>query len=384
MVELLSFEYQMPVRIIFGRGSVERIGRIIKPYGHNVFIVTGRNSTRETGLLSRVIGLLESEGLQSVVFDQVEPNPLTSTVEAGVKLLQEHQCDVVLGLGGGSAMDAAKAVALAAVNPGDIRAYMDGRPGHGALPLFMVTTTAGTGSEADSMAVLTHDTTRDKKAIKSRFIYPQVSIVDPELMTTLPPSIIAATGFDALCHCVEAFIARGSTPITDVMALRAIELLTRSLPLVYQDARNLEAWEEVALANTIGGMVIDRAGVTLPHGLEHPLSGIFDVAHGEGLAAVLLPAIEFAREEVPEKWPVLARAMGDDSKENEAVDRVLTSIKKLLCQIELTPSLQEMGITETDLGSLADKARETMQYAIGNHPRVPDRDEIIAIYRQSL
>ncbi|HHW60718.1 MAG TPA: iron-containing alcohol dehydrogenase [Syntrophomonadaceae bacterium] len=374
----------MPVQIIFGQGRVEHVGRVIRRYGHTVFIVTGRNSARETGLLSRVAGLLEAEGLESIVFDQVEPNPSGSTVEAGVRLLQEHRCDVVLGLGGGSAMDAAKAIAFAAVNPGDICEYMDGRSGHGALPLVMITTTAGTGSEADSMAVLTHDATRDKKAIKSRFIYPRASIIDPELMTTLPPTTIAATGFDALCHCVEAFIARGSTPITDVLALRAIEFLTRSLPLVYQDPHNLEAWEEVALASTIGGMVIDQAGVTLPHGLEHPLSGIYDVPHGEGLAAVLLPAIEFTRAAVVEKWSVLAGAMGDDTNENDAVDRVLTSIKKLLCQIELTPSLQEMGVTEADLGPLADKVQETMYYAINNHPRVPNRDEIIAIYRQSL
>lgn len=384
---MLDFEYKMPVNLIFGRGKTALAGEVCKRYGKKVLIVTGKNSTKKTGLLYRVTDYLEQAGLKYVVFDKVEQNPLTTTVAAGVAIAKAENCDVVLGLGGGSPMDAAKGIAFSFVNAGDISEYIFGKLGNGALPLVLITTTAGTGSEADSIAVLTNPLTKDKKALKSRYIYPQASIIDPELMTTIPPKIIAATGFDALCHAIEAYLSKKSHPISDVIALKTMAMIAENLPTVYQNPGDIAAWEQVALANTLGGMVLDTAGATLAHGMEHPLSGLLDIVHGQGLAALTVSIMEYTYLSATEKCKDIAVALGEDVSGlsvEEAAAKSVVAIQKLLQRIDLTVTLHELAVSERDLDWLANNALETMKHAISNHPKVPDLNEIKAIYKNCL
>ncbi|MCX7711401.1 MAG: iron-containing alcohol dehydrogenase [Clostridia bacterium] len=383
----MNFDYYMPTKLVFGCGKVSLVGTYTAGFGKKAMIVTGRNSTKKTGLLDRVKKYLEEEKIEYHVFDQIEENPLTTIVAEGADYARRHGCEVVIGLGGGSAIDAAKGIAFLAVNDGDISDYIFGKPGHGALSIIAITTTAGTGSEGDSLAVLTNPETKDKKALKSPYVYPKVSIIDPELMTTLPQNLIAATGLDALCHAIEAYINKRSNPVSDVLALKAIEIISENLPKVYADPDDIEAWSHMALANTLGGMVIDSAGVTLGHGLEHSVSGLLNVRHGEGLAAILVVMMEYSYQASPVKFANIAKAMGVDTSNlsvEAAAANSIHAVKKLLDKLDLKFTLGSLGVKEEHIEWLAENCIKTMTYAISNNPKVPDVEEIKKLYRKCL
>lgn len=381
-----EFDFYNPVKLIFGPGKLAAIGEAVKAQGSKALIVTSGSSGR-TGLLSRVLGSLKEAGVEAVVFDKVKANPLTTMADEGAALARREGCDVVIGLGGGSSMDSAKAVALLACNDGQAADYLYGKPGTGALPLVLVTTTAGTGSEGNCIGVLTNPENKDKKGLKSPFLYAKTSIVDPELLTTLPQRSIAGPGLDALFHAIEAYIAKRSNPMTAMMALKAISLSAVNLPLVYQDPKNVDAWEKVALANTLAGMAIDGSGTTLPHGMEHPVSGLYDAPHGEGLAALYVAILQFTYQAVPEKFADIAQAMGADIRglsTIQAAEKCISCVKELMAKVGMPPRLKDFGATEQDLDWLSDQALSTMKANLDNHPRTPSRDELKEIYRQSL
>ena len=264
----MEFSYFMPVRLLFGANVIDQLGTTAKSYGTHALIVTGRSSTKRSGLLDRSIALLEAAGVRATVFNKVEPNPLTTTVMEGAALAREQGCDLVIGMGGGSMMDAAKAVAFCAINGGDVNDYISGgKQGTGCLPILEVPTTCGTGSEANPFAVLTNPETKDKKSLWGDLIYPKVSFIDPELMKTMPKEVLASVGFDALSHNMEGYLATRSQPITDQLALHAIRLTAGSLPKVYHGEGTQEDWENITLASLLGGIVINTAGVGGGHGM---------------------------------------------------------------------------------------------------------------------
>jgi len=383
---MMQFEYHNPVNIIFGRGKLARVGEISRKHGGKALIVTSGSSFR-TGVLTKVIDNIIQAGLNYVVYDKVKANPLTTMAQDGAIIARRERCDIVIGVGGGSAMDAAKAIAFMAVNEGDVSDYIYGKSGKGALPLILITTTAGTGSEGNCFAVLTNPETKDKKALRSRHIYAKASIIDPELLTTVPQRSIVATGLDALFHAIEAYIARRSTPVTDIFALQAISLLAKNLPEVYSDRTNIDAWEKVALANTLAGMAIDGPGTTLAHGMEHPVSGLFDVPHGEGLAALFIPIMEFSQSETQEKLAIIAKTMGanvDGITRQQAAQESMSCVRKMLEKLNMTPRLRDFGIAEEHIRWLAVNALKTMKATIDNNPVVPSQEEIEEIYRKCL
>ncbi|MDR3562304.1 MAG: iron-containing alcohol dehydrogenase [Negativicutes bacterium] len=383
---MVEFDFYNPVHFIFGRGKLAKIGSLTRQYGKKVLIVTS-GSTARTGVLAKVIGYAKEAGLEYAVFDKVTANPLTTTVYAGAKVACDEHCDVVIGIGGGSAMDAAKAIAFMARNSGDITAYMDGAPGAGALPIILVATTAGTGSEGNMGAVVTDQATNDKRPLKTQYIYPKASIIDPELFRTLSKRQIAGPGLDALYHSIESYIGNRCNPVTEMIALQAITLLARHLPAVYDDADDIAAWEKVALASTLSGVVIGFSGTCLPHGLEHPVSGLFNVAHGEGLAAVFLQVMEFAHRNAPERFAAIARAMGVNTggmSPEEAAAASIEAVAKLMERMNMTPKLRDLGVTKEDLDWLTANALKTGKANIENTPRVPDAKEIRELYLQCL
>lgn len=260
----MNFNINLPVNILFGRGRINDVGKEVSKYGKKVLIVTGKNSTKKTGLLDKTIDLLKDSKIEYEVFDRVEQNPLITTIYSGVEIIKSTGCDCVLGLGGGSIMDAAKSIAFSYKNPGDLNDYIFGiRQGEEALPIILVPTTSGTGSEGNCFAVLTNSETKDKKSIKKNSMYAKASIIDPELMVTMPKHIIASVGFDALAHNMEAYLSNGRNPLADVQAIYGIELISENLIKVYNDVNDLEAWEKITLASTIGGMTIGTAGTAL-------------------------------------------------------------------------------------------------------------------------
>ncbi|BCZ47513.1 alcohol dehydrogenase [Clostridium gelidum] len=376
----MKFNYNLPINLLFGRGRINEVGSEVAKYGKKALIVTGRGSTKKSGLLDKAVNLLKEANIECEIFDKVEQNPLITTVYDGVDVIKETGCDVVLGIGGGSIMDAAKSIAFSAKNPGDISEYIFGiKQGSEALPIILVPTTCGTGSEGNCFSVLTNPETKDKKSLRTNSIIAKASIIDPELMITMPKHILASVGFDALAHNMEAYVSKIGQPLTDMKALYGIKLLAQNLTKVYNDTTDLDAWENVTLASTLGGMVIGVAGVTAPHGMEHPASGLCDIVHGKGLAALTPIIVEASWDSDIEKYSDISKLLGGaDARDCADV------IREFLQKINLKVTLGELGIGEKDVQWMAENCMKVSKPSIVNHPREFTLEEIKDIYYKSL
>lgn len=323
---------------------------------------------------------LHDAGVEAVIFDKATQNPLTTTAIEGAALCKQEGCGVVIGLGGGSIMDCAKGVAFLAVNPGDINDYIFNRlVSDQALPLILVPTTCGTGSEGNGFAVLTNPENGDKKSLRCPAIVAKASIIDSELMETMPRSVLAAVGFDALCHAMEAYTANNAQPMTDIMSLKGIELIGKHLVPVYEGQGTPEDWDAISWASTIGGMVINTAGVTLAHGMEHPASGLRNIVHGRGLAALTPIITERSYQGRPERFADISRLLGGTGAENCA-----RAIRDLLARIDLTITLSQQGIQAEDIPWMTENLFRVSAGNVANHPVQFARPEIANIYAAAL
>ncbi|MCI7812701.1 MAG: iron-containing alcohol dehydrogenase [Lachnospiraceae bacterium] len=376
----MNFNYYLPVNVIFGCGKVKEVGSITKTYGKKALIVTGKSSAKKSGLYDKVKDSLEMEGVESVLFDKVSQNPLTTTAMEGAEFAKEQGCDTVVAIGGGSIMDCAKAIAFLSVNDGDINDYIFNRKkSEKALPLILIPTTCGTGSEGNGFAVLTNPENGDKKSLRCNAIIAKASIVDPECMMTMPKKVLASVGFDALCHSMEAYTSKISQPFTDALALYAMELIADSLVDLYNGSTEVEKWEKITIASTIGGMVINQAGVTLAHGMEHPASGLKDIVHGQGLAALTPTIIEASYKGNEYKFGKISKILGGESAADCA-----EQVKALLGQIDLTVTLSELGLSEADIPWMAENCMKVSAASVANNPVVFTQEEIAEIYRKAM
>ena len=376
----MNFNYYLPVNVVFGCGKVKEAGEIAKQYGKKALIVTGKSSAKKSGLYDKVNDSLKAAGLDSVLFDKVSQNPLTTTAMEGAEFAKENACDVVVAIGGGSIMDCAKSIAFLAVNHGDINDYIFNRKkSDKALPLILIPTTCGTGSEGNGFAVLTNPENGDKKSLRCNAIIAKASIVDPECMMTMPKKVLASVGFDALCHSMEAYTSRISQPFTDALALYAIELIKDSLVDLYQGSTDKEKWEKITIASTIGGMVINQAGVTLAHGMEHPASGLKDIVHGQGLAALTPVIIEASYKGDEYKFSRISRLLGGTDASDCA-----QQVKQLLRQIDLTVTLSDLGLEEKDIPWMAENCMKVSAASVANNPVVFTQEEMAGIYKKAM
>ena len=376
----MNFNYNLPVNLLFGAGRAMEAGALAAQYGKKVLIVTGRNSTKKTGLLDKMTASVKEAGLSCELFDKVMQNPLTTTAREGAELAKETGCDIVLGVGGGSIMDCAKAVAFLAVNEGDINDYIfNRRISTKALPIILVPTTCGTGSEGNGFAVLTNPENGDKKSLRCNAIVAKASIIDPECMMTMPKEILASVGFDALCHCMEAYLSKIGQPITEALSLSGMKLIAENLLRAYGDETDKAAFSSLSLASTYGGMVIHCAGVTLPHGMEHPASGLKDIVHGRGLAALTPVICDESYKAAPEKYETISKILGGSS----ALD-CGDSIRRFLEKLNLSLNLSQQGIEEKDIPWMAENCMKVSAAGIANHPRVFTREEIAGLYKKAL
>ena len=388
----MEFSYFLPVNIQFGWNKVDSVADCAAPYGKKALIVTGRTSAKKSGLYDRVVEKLDAAHIGHVLFDQVDANPLTTTALDGAALAKSENCDMVIAIGGGSIMDCAKGIAFMAVNEGDINDYIFNRKvSDNALPLIVIPTTCGTGSEGNGFGVLTNPETGDKKSLRCNAIVPKVSIVDPAVMGTMPPHVLASVGFDALCHNIEAYTSKTAQPFTDALAHYAVTLLAQYFvplykhvkataegkPAVLNETQLIKAWESVTLASTIGGMVINTAGVTLAHGMEHPASGLKDITHGVGLAIIEPVAVEYTWSANPDKFGALARIFnhGDGSKLGEA-------LRLIVHDLDLTTNLTELGFTKKDIPWLVDNVYVVATGNIANTVAEISRDDIEVLYKK--
>ena len=376
----MNFNYYLPVNVVFGCGKVKEVGEIAKPYGKKALIVTGKSSAKKSGLYDKVKDSLAAAGIEGALFDKVSQNPLTITAIEGAEFARETGADLVVAIGGGSIMDCAKSIAFLAVNDGDINDYIfNKKKSDKALPIILIPTTCGTGSEGNGFAVLTNPENGDKKSLRCNAIIAKASIVDPECMMTMPKKVLASVGFDALCHSMEAYTSKISQPFTDALALYAMELIADSLVDLYNGSEDVEKWEKITIASTIGGMVINQAGVTLSHGMEHPASGLKDIVHGHGLAALTPVIIEASYKGDEYKFGRISKLLGGTDASDCA-----EQVKKLLAKIGMTLKLSDLGLLEEDIPWMAENCMKVSAAGVANNPVVFTQEEIAEIYRKAM
>jgi alcohol dehydrogenase class IV len=383
-----QFNFNQPTEIIFGSGRVAEAGEIVLKYGKRCLMVT----TPDVPLLplyERVKKILTDAGIEVAHFDGVIPNPTTETSAAGSKMAIEFKADVILGLGGGSSMDAAKAIAVEASHEGsawDYLFYKEPAPDPSkVLPVVAISTTSGTGSQVTQVSVITNTIERDKSALYNPVIFPRVALVDPELMLTLPGAVTAPTGFDVFCHAFESMINPGTGAYVNLMAREAIHLVAEYLPKVLDNGSDLIAREKMAWADTLAGLCIASAGVTLPHGMGMAVGGMYPhVAHGEALAILYPACTRFTADFAIEQYAFMARALNpalENASDTESAGRAHDEIVKFLKSLGLFKSLKDVGMPEEEIEALAKQSMVLPDYQ-GN-PRVATYEEMLELVNEA-
>lgn len=361
----MNFNYYIPTRILFGENSIEELKKVDLPGKKALIVISSGKSMKKFGYLEKLTGILDSIDIGYEVFDKILPNPIQEHVMEGSKLVKETNCDFVIGLGGGSSIDSAKSIAVMATNKGDYWDYISGGSGKGMkvsnkpLPIVAITTTSGTGTEADPWTVITKTETNEKIGFGYDGTFPTISVVDPNLMKSVPAKLTAFQGLDAFYHASEGYIANIATPISDMYAIKSIELLAKYLPRAVKDGNDMEARTHVALANTISGMVESTSSCTSEHSIAHALSAFHpELPHGGALCSICIEYHKAFLDVAPKRYIQMARAMGNEnaSKASDFID----SLTKLLdeCNV-LDMKLSDYGVTN-EFEKYANNAKETM------------------------
>lgn len=375
-----QFNYFAPTEIIFGCGRVKEIGDIALSYGSKVLLVTMPVFEEIAPLYDQVKKALSDAGASVFHYDGVVPNPTTDVITQGAILAREEEVQVVIGLGGGSAMDTAKAIAVEASHPGTAWDYLHYTPGptEKTLPIITISTTAGTGSQTTPCAVITKTANKDKSAIWHKNIFPKVAIVDPEVTTTLPAGITAQTGFDAFCHNFEAFLSVNTNPLVEAMSINAIARIVKNLPKALSDGSDLEARSEMAWADTVGGLCIASAGVTLPHGLGMQIGGHCPtVSHGQALAVFYPEFTRYTYSSAIDKFALVGRILNPELEKESAevaAEKCCEEIDNFLKKIDLWIDFKSLGVEKSDIRQIADCGQVLGDYM--NNPRVATIDEM--------
>lgn len=388
----MSYNFFNPTRVLFGAGELNNLHKQAMPGKKAMVVISNGKSTRENGTLDRTLEQLSMAGVETALFDKVEANPLKSTVEAGAKFAKENSCDFVVALGGGSVMDAAKVMAMYALQPGELWDYVAGSTGkmkplvNPTLPVIAITTTAGTGSEIDQWGVVTNPETNEKIGCGGMdSLFPVLAVVDPELMLTVPPKFTAYQGFDALFHSVEGYISIVSSLMSDMVQLAAIENIGKYLPRAVKDGNDLEAREHVAFANTMSGYSMVVGSCTSEHSMEHAMSAYHqNLPHGAGLIMISKEYYtHFINKHCcDERFIRMAQALGKtDAKEPMDFITALVDLQKACGVADL--KMSDYGIQKDECMTLAKNARATMGGLFACDPVQMTDEECAAIYEKS-
>jgi len=388
----MAFTHFVPTKILFGRGQIKKLHEQNLPGKKALIVISCGTSTRKYGYLDTVVSELTQAGKEHVVFDQIQANPTKTNVMDGAACARENECDFIIGLGGGSCLDASKAIAIMATNEGDYWDYIHGGTGKGSpvknapLPMVAITTTAGTGTEADPWAVVTNEVTNEKIGFGMESTFPVLSVVDPEMMTTVPPAFTAYQGFDALFHSVEGYISKAANAMSDMFALEAIRNVAANLEQAIKDGTDIHAREKVALGNTLSGFVESIGGVTSQHSLEHALSAAHPkLPHGAGLIMISRAFFtHFAKSGCcDERMITMAKAMGK-TEASAAMDFVdaLVELQQACGVAEL--KMSDYGMKQEDLAQYARDARATMGKLFECDPIPLSDEDSTAIFEASF
>ncbi len=368
---MIDFDFSIPTKVLFGVGKLDELKRE-DLFGKLALVVaSAEDAARGSDTLDRVLTALKHQNIDYMIFDKVRQNPSKAHVMEAAQFARDNFCDVVIGVGGASVIDSAKAIALMARNPGDLWDYVVTGSGKGfpvknkALPIVAVITTAGTGSEIDPWLDITNEDAREKIGFGVPSTFPRLSVVDPELTVSVPPFLTAIQGFDAFFHAVEGFIAEIATPISEAFSLQTIRLIYKNLPKAVRDGSDIEARTNIALAGLLSGMVQSTSSCTSQHSMEHAMSAYHpELPHGAGLLMISDAYFSFFAKYVPDRFIKMAHMMGEvtdglsDAEKPMAFVRAMQKLKKE-CGVD-NLKMSDYGIRPDEMETLARGAHKMM------------------------
>lgn len=374
--------FYLPTTIVTGQGCFEELGKRASMLGRRALLVCGAGSLKQSGQLDRALGLLWGLGVKTAVYDAVCGEPTLDMVQGGLDLARAEQAELIVGIGGGSAMDVAKAIAGLFTHTGTVYDYFLGekKVTGGGLPWIAAPTTAGTGAEVTSNAVLSDPQTRIKSSLRHDGWYAHTALVDPELTLSTPPAVTAASGSDALTQAIEAFTSIGAMPPTDALAIRAIELMGRSLETACRDGQNLAARADMLYGSLLAGMALANARLGGVHGLAHPLGERFHIPHG-AVCGLLLPYVmAYNLNYTNEKYAITARLLGVDTtgmSEAQAAQAAVDAVRALFQSIGIPSRLSPFGVTQDDFATIV--AESLPSGSLKHNPRPLGAQDVEAI-----
>lgn len=382
---LNSFSYHNPTAIEFGWGALSRLPDIVKSVGGRRALVVGDPGVVKAGLVDRVVAALGGS-LSVTTFTDIESDPDARSVDAGVQLAKSKECDVIIGIGGGSAMDVAKVIGVMLTNPGNIRDYNGmGKIGQPGAPVIAIPTTSGTGSELTIWSVLSDKEKKSKFGVGSVLNCARIALLDPELTMSLPPAITAATGIDALTHALESYVNTATQPISEAMSEQSMTLIARSLRLAVAQPGNKQARADMLLASTIAAMAFNSTRLGLAHAFAMPLGSRFHIPHGLANAIMLPEVMRFNLPGNLPKFVRIAQIFGEPIEGlsmRAAAERSVAAIEQLKADIGITAKLRDFGMTEADVQGVAEEAILSGNVAV--NPRQPTLDDMKALLRAEL
>ncbi|MED4602093.1 iron-containing alcohol dehydrogenase [Paenibacillus validus] len=382
----VSSIFRMPNVLLTGTGSVQQVGvQAVKLGARKVLVITDK-VLNQTGLVKQVTDPLEAENIQVDIIDEVVPEPPFENLEQIARGIRDQGYDVFVGIGGGSALDVTKALAIMMTNPGDVRELVGiEKVRNKGIPFILIPTTAGTGSEVTYNAIFTDIRDNVKKGIVSPYLLPDVAIVDAALTVSVPPAVTAATGMDALVHAVESYTAQRASELTDGIALHAIQLISRSIRTAVYNGKNIQAREDMAMGSLMAGISLGNAGVGAVHALAYPLGGKFKVPHGVANSLLLPYVMKYNVLANLEKFAQVAKALGENTEGlslRDTAETAVHALARLSRDVGIPSTLRDVGVTEDDIPALAEEASK-IDRLLNNNPRWLTVKEIEAIYRDA-
>ena len=386
-MKLEEFSFAIRPKLIFGEGTLAKLGEEVVALGAKRLLLVIDRGFQRAGGLKKMEDALRESGVQFFAFDQVEPEPWVENADAAAEMGRREKCDLVVGAGGGSAMDVAKAAAVLVTNEGNAAHYQGlNKVPRAGLPKIMIPTTAGTGSEVTFTGVLSRREPKMKAGINSPFLFPEVAILDPLLTHSVPPEVTAATGMDALTHAVEAYTSKQASFFSDLVALQAVGLIGKYLRTAVKKGKNRDARSGMLLGSRLGGIALANAGVTAAHSLGYPLGGLYRISHGVANGLMLSYILEFNRDFCQEKLAAVAEALGekvDGLAVGEAAQKGVEAVRRLAEDVELPLKIGPLGIKAEAIPELA-RAAMKIGRPIENNPRPLSEKDAEEIYRKAL
>lgn len=382
----MSYKFFMPAISLMGADCLKDAGDQVGELGFKKALIVTDKVLGQIGIVKKVTDVLDNKNIEYAIYDETKPNPTVKNVNDGLALLKEKECDFVISLGGGSAHDCAKGIALLATNGGEIKDYEGvDKSKKPQLPMVGINTTAGTGSEMTLFAIITDEERHIKMALVDKHLTPIIAVNDPMLMLAMPKSLTAATGMDALTHAVEAYVSTAATPITDACAEKAIELISNYLVNAVENGEDVEARDMMAYAEYLAGMAFNNASLGYVHAMAHQLGGFYNLPHGV-CNAILLPHVqEYNKATSASRLAKIAKIMGgniDGLTDEQGADLCIDMIKSLSQTIGILEGLGVLGVKESDFETLATNALNDACSL--TNPRKGNLEEVIAIFKKAM